>query len=241
MLQHMRHGGSCTIYTERLTFMLPEKHKVFVDFGIGDGFIADTRKGYYLQMQHSIKQKEYLLHKVSILQEYGFNPSFTEEYRENSYGKYFVKSTCYTSSAKTAHKYLYNKKVKTIDKSLLSVLDRVSLAYWFMDDGCVDHYNKSRNKDTVYVYETPFARSYRFATHSFTVEENVLIQQWLKEKYNIIAGVSYQKGKPFISISQMQSKDIFKHLIEDYIIDAMRYKIQYPHSLKGIPYVIATP
>lgn len=221
--------------------MLPEKHKIFVDFGIGDGFIADTTRGYFLQMQHSAKQREYLLHKVKKLQEFGFNPSFTDEYRENSYGKNFVKSVCYTKEAKTAHKYLYNKKVKTIDKSLLNVLDRMSLAYWFMDDGCVDHYNKLKTGSTVYVYETHFARTYRLATHSFTIEENILIQQWLKERFNIVANVNYQKNKPFVSISQKPSKDIFRHLIEDYIIDNMRYKIQYPHSLKGISYVTALP
>lgn len=222
--------------TEKLAFMLPEKHKIFIDFCIGDGYITDTKKGYSLQIQHSAKQREYLLHKVTILQEYGFNPSFTEEYRENSYGKHFVKSVCYTAHAKTAHKYLYNRKIKTIDAALLQVLDRKSLAYWYMDDGCVDHYNKMRTGDVLYTYETPFARSYRFATHSFTIDENRLIQEWLHERFNIAANINYQKGLPFISISQIPSKDAFKHLIEDYIIDTMRYKIQYPHSLKGIPY-----
>ena len=85
-------------------------------------------------------------------------------------------------------------------------------------------------------YETPFARSYRFATQSFTTDENKLIQAWLQERFSITASINYQKGKPFISISQKPSKDAFKHIIEDYIIDTMHYKIQYPHSLVGIPY-----
>lgn len=221
--------------------MLPEKHKVFVDFGIGDGYIADTSKGYFLQMNHSAKQREYLLHKVGILQEHGFNPSFTEEYRENSYGKHFVKSVCYTKYAKTAHKYLYNRKVKTIDKSLLAVCDRKTLAYWFMDDGCVDHYNKLRSGNNVYLYATPFVRSYRFATNSFTVAECDLFCSWLKERFAIVAKVNLQKGKPIINISQQPAKDMFRALIEDYVIDSMRYKIQYPHSLKDIPYQVVTP
>lgn len=225
--------------------MLPEKNKIFIDFGLGSGYIADTAKGYFLQIQHSIKQKEYLQHKITKLQELGFNPSFKEEYRENSYSKYFVRSTCYTKYAKTAYKYLYNKKRKTLDKSLLSVCDRRSLAYWYMDEGCVDYYDKVRTGDKLYQYEIPFVRAYRLVTHTHSKEELDLVCEWFKEKYAIIARptkvINFRKDQYNISITLQQSKDIFKSLIEDYIVESMNYKLKYPHSLKGIPYTLIVP
>ena len=222
--------------------MLTERIKVFVDFGLGDGYIGGSdAKGYFLDMGHSIKQRDYLEHKVSVLAELGFNPSFKEEYKEDSYGKHFVKSRCYAKEAKTAHKYLYNKRTKRLDSALLRICDRKTLAYWFMDDGCVDHYNRSRTGDKVYVYETPFARSYRFATHSFSKEECLLFCEWMYERFNIRAKVNLQRGLPYINISQQRSKDVFRHIVEDYIVDSMQYKIKYPHSLKGIPYSVITP
>jgi len=223
--------------------MLPLEVKLIIDLSLGDGYIGGSdAKGYYYRCVHSIKQRDYVDHKAEMFRNIGFTVNPTERFSESSFGKHFYGFVVYTKHAKTAKKYLYNQKVKTIDKNLLSMLDRRSLAYWFMDDGCVDHYNKSKSKSTgkLYTYETPFARAYRFATHAHTLQELELLCSWYYEKYAIVAkpARTNRAGQYNTSITLKPSKDIFISLIKDYVIPSMEYKVKYPHSLKGVNYTI---
>jgi len=223
--------------------MLPQETKLIIDLALGDGYIGGSdAKGYFFRCVHGIKQTEYVDHKKGLFEDAGLNPRAFYRDVKTSYGggPFYGFQVC-SKHAKTAKKYLYNKGIKTLDKNVLSVLDRKSLAYWFMDDGCVDHYNKLKSGGRLYIYETPFARAYRIATHAHHLDEVQLACDWLYEKYAIVAKPTKvsRPGQYNLSITLQKSKDIFISLIEDYVIPSMYYKIKYPHSLKGIPYTIA--
>lgn len=220
--------------------MLPDKIKILIDMTIGDGSVSkrkEAKNSYQFEIVHGEKQFEYLEKKCSILKEYGYPAKImTYDYKDRtSTSRNYSRIRFCTKEAHTVHKYIYNKGRKGIDKSLLSVLDRRSLAYWFYDDGNTSSRNIRKKGKYVYVFEKPWVWTYSICVAGVPYEEAELIRDWLKEKFSIHSTVQ-DKLHPKIAIQNTRSKDILKMLIEDYVTESVRYKISYPHTRIGIPY-----
>lgn len=214
-------------------YMLSTNIKRIIDITLGDGYLGygKVSKHAHYSCGHSTNQRDYLLHKMSILLNLGYKT--TEYVYEKSCSIY----TANHQDFSTAHKWIYNKSRKFIDNALLRNCDAETLAYWFMDDGGADKTNKLRYKNKLQVYESPKTKSYSLYTNCFSYDENVLITLWLKEKFNITANIYINKG-PYIRISDIPSKDSLRNTIEPYIISCMRYKIKTPHSFDNIAYSV---
>ena len=206
--------------------MIPVNIKWIIDFSLGDGgiYYINTKLPIY-QETHSAKQIEYINHKKDILSNLGYDMS-TYEYDVKEYRCVRIRSKTH-KDFDTAHKWIYNKNRKSIDKALLHQLDARSLAYYYMDDGDV-------NKKHTVIDNIKYTKAghYRLATHNMSINELELFRLWLLEQFNIQSN-KYQQGNGYrLYISRTESKDIFREIIKPYIVPSMMYKINIPHTYK---------
>jgi len=209
--------------------------KTIIDFTLGDGYLGFATTGSKharLKLGHSIKQRDYVQHKAMRLREYGYTV------RELQTDRTYTALTNSHADFTLAHKWLYNKRIKTIDKALLRQLDAESLAYWFMDDGSIStlQANTLRNGDVIR-YQTKKIKAYELYTNNFTYDEVVLIQDWLRTTFDVISHM-YNKRGYYLVVGDITSKDNFRNAIESFIIPSMRYKVQYPHTFRDMPFII---
>lgn len=194
--------------------------KNIIDFAIGDGHLRTNYKNYYYSEGHSAKQGEYLLHKAEVLRTMGYNVTIKEyEYNNKPYVRIW---TGVHPDFSTAHKYLYNKGRKAIDKNLLRQFDARTLAYWFMDDGSFD----SRKKDLRYTHRYEL---YLTAMLETEVDD---IRQWLLTAFDIATKKYFHSGDGYaLFITDIANKDKFRDTILPYYHKSMLYKIELPHSI----------
>lgn len=114
---------------------------------------------------------------------------------------------------------IYKDNKKHITKELLEKFDEVGLAFLFMDDGCKESILDKKLQKKV-------LKSYKFSLNSFPTTEVQLLGDWLLEKYSIESKVYLDRGKyPYLRISKKDSRDAFRKLIEEYVIDSLKYKL----------------
>ena len=224
--------------------------KTIIDFTLGDGSMqrATASANARFKLEHSTKQRDYLWHKIQVLNALGI--SGTERINTKTIkGKGYktISYECFVHpSITTAYKWCYNKGRKTIDKALLRQLDDKSLAYWFMDDGSGPKTYKSTSivngTRYEYVYEHPKIEHYSFSTYNCTLDELKLLQDWLLGAFNVKTRLKLDKRAKtclgaFIVTCGIDNKDILRAVLEPNIIESMRYKITGAHSFVHIPVV----
>lgn len=112
---------------------------------------------------------------------------------------------------------IYLNGVKKITKKWLTKLTPYSLSFWYMDDGSLTKSN----------------RQMRISTESFSYKEQLLLQQFLFQKFDIKTTIkkSSAVGK-FLLYFNAKNRDRFFLLISPYIIKSMNYKICKPENWK---------
>jgi hypothetical protein len=179
----------------------------------GGNFTAGSNFCY--KMGHSVKQKEYLLWKKSIIDQIGSVKTRVYNYEKNNSiylvtnaRKYFTK----------LEKIFYLDRKKIVNKKILSKLNSLSLAIWFMDDG----YISVNNSGSWYG---------ELCTDQFSFEQVTLIQKWLNNKFNLPVGIRtlrYKNGKVAYRIKfNKENCKKLKNIIEPFVKDikCMHYKI----------------
>lgn len=156
---------------------------------------------------HCIKQKEYCEYKTSIFENLG---AYCKYHKRNTPDK--RNGICYEDYTMFVpsnpelinwYKAFYPNGKKVIPIELLRYFTEVSLAFMFMDDG-------SRTRSSI-----------KIATNCFTREELKIFQHFLRNKFNIETTIHGDNGLYFKS----KSFQIVKSLIEPYICNCMKYKI----------------
>lgn len=228
--------------------------KTLIDFTLGDGSISfplTDKRGARFKLEHSIKQRDYLWHKAQILRDLGLDGNEVIQDRVVK-GKTYQTISYVTKnhqSILTARKWLYNQRVKKIDKALLRQLDARSIAYWFMDDGSGPKTKKSSSivdgKRYTYIYPEHKIERYTFSTYNCTLDEINLIRDWFLSEYSIETHAKLDKRSKnclgvFISIDGIENKDKFREVVKPYIIPSMQYKIDGVHTFKGLQYSAVT-
>ena len=173
---------------------------------LGDGYLRKLpgRKEAFLEINHSIKAKEYVEWKYKILKDLTVSPP-----KERKNGKkwkvayrFFTKQ--HPELSKLLEKFYQNGR-KVIPKDL--ELNELILAVWFMDDG-----SKTKKGD-VYLNTQQF---------SFKDQRRLL---HLLRKLGIRARMNKDKKYYRIRIYK-ESIPKFVAMIEPYILPSMRYKIE---------------
>ena len=209
-----------------------KKHRaILYGLAIGDGHVKYRKRmkdGKYpyvegtLVLGHSTKQREYLEHKTNLI-----NSALGGKKLKIQQSFHTLKATGKTYEGCRAektnpyfrqmHKVLYSKdRKKRITGQVLSYLDAHSLALWFMDDGSMMA-NKNKAGEVT-------SLSFRICTQ-VCKEEAEWIVEWLNEKFGIPAKAFVTKSGTYDIGGATQASLSLVHLIEEYVIPSMYYKI----------------
>ena len=172
---------------------------------LGDGYlrVIKGRRDAFLEINHSIKQKEYVDWKYDQLKSIvKSRPKSRKGVANRIAYRFYTKQ--HPELTELMHSF-YRNRVKTIPDNLQ--LDPLILAVWFMDDG-----SKCRPSD-IYLNTQQFNNESQRKI-IFSLNELGLKASLNKDK-------SYNRIR-FIKSSLPRLKD----LIEKYIIPEMRYKIE---------------
>ena len=190
---------------------------------LGDGTISNN---YVFKLSHSEKQKDYLLWKINLLNEYGIKNNGLKEYT-SSCGYNEGKTVLYSQLSiipiiKVLRRVFYKPKKYLGNRNLLNKLDRRGLAIWYMDDG---HINIRKTGDKIHGFYVKIS-----LCESEETVQNVI--DYFKEEWDI-SFYRFSEGKGTYSICCGTSEGIkFIDLIKEYVneIPSMKYKIIYDLS-----------
>lgn len=193
-----------------------ELNEVLFGCLLGDSSLnSNSETGFYrtVNFNHSIKQKDYF------------------EYKKKLFGKYFIQNNSYTSGygseilrgklisnlglLKIANEICSVNGKKKVTKKWVDSLTPISLAFWFMDDG------------TLLNRENPDLRCRaNISTQGFSLNEIKLLQEGMKEKFNIEVSIGDNTTyKGYCIIIDADNTEKFCSLIAPYICDSMKYKL----------------
>ena len=171
----------------------------------GDGYmrIMPGRKNAFLEINHSIKAREYVDYKFSLLERLCNQPPKQRNGNEGRIAyRFFTKSI---PEFNRIYKMFYKDHKKVIPNIKLNPL---MLAIWFMDDG-----SRSRDFD-VYLNTQQFSMN----------DQKKLLRMLINLK--IKARLNKDKHYYRIRILKESIKD-FNKIISPYIISSMQYKLSY--------------
>ena len=180
----------------------------------GDGFLQKTgEKNARLRLEHSQKQKDYVLWKGRIFGRlFQGKPNYLERVHPKS-GKTY-KYCRWQSSAGPAfgkwRKYFYSNGKKIIQNDIGKILtEPITLAVWYMDDG---YFNKIDKNSYIYL-------------GCVTRTETEILQKAIKKNFDIGVTIYDKKNKGFALFFGVMETKKLQTLICPFIIKSLQYKL----------------
>ena len=139
----------------------------------GDGSI--NKKGGYLVVRHSVKQKEYIEWKMKLLRSYGINTTDIYYVSNNGYGAYEFRTFSH-NFIKEMRMYMYTPYKNIANIKQLNKFNELGLCIWYLDDGGISQV-KGKNgkiKSNTLMLNTMLSK-----------EENQIIIDWFLNKWGI--------------------------------------------------------
>lgn len=191
---------------------------VIVGSLLGDARLECRSKGVRgsytarFRVHHGDKQKEYVWWKYKILKDLVSSKprkiSCVNKKRNlNEISWYF-----HTKSLKNfgiIHEIFYKNGVKKFPTDIFPIFTDQMLAVWYMDDGSNNHGNIT------------------LSTHSFSLENQKIIVDFLKDKYHINPTIVKDRNQWKISIGRKDYQR-FISVVSPFVPKAMSYKIDNP-------------
>ena len=180
------------------------EREIIVGSLLGDGYmrIMPGRADAFLEINHSIKAKDYVDYKYNSLKRLCESAPKERTTNDNRVAyRFFTKQH---KELTALYNQFYRNKVKFIPKDL--VLSPLILAIWYMDDG-----SKCRESD-IYLN-----------TQQFSVEDQKVLLYKLR-----LLGISARmnKDKNYFRIRILKpSIKTFMELISPHVVETMRYKL----------------
>lgn len=185
---------------------------ILVGLILGDGHLETQNNGktYRLKVEQSANKAEYVQWLYKSFENFVLNkPKSKEKIRNGVVTENIWFSTLSHGSFRFYAQQFYVNGKKVIPKIIGKLLTPLSMAVWFMDDGSI---------------KSKFHRAKIINTQCFAKKEVLLLIKILKDKFKINAKLREQKdGYQIYIISE--SINNFRKLVEEYIIDSMRYKL----------------
>lgn len=179
-----------------------QQREIAVGLMLGDGHLETQNCGrtYRLKVEHSMSQIDY----VEWL--YGcFKPLIPGRiYRRLRHGRHTHCGfrTYSLGTFRFLGKQFYREKKKVMPKIIGNLLNPLSVATWFMDDGSM-----KSNKH----------RTYLFHTYSFSKSELKILQDALVKRFGIQTTIQQQKGKYWrlyvLSDSAVRLEEMIKPIV----------------------------
>ncbi len=190
-------------------------NEIFFGKILGDGSINKTGN---LCFSQGIQQKDYIEHCYDLFRPFiraGRKINSHMNKRQGKEHEILSFETCaifkeylpmfYRNEEET------NRRIKIVPNNIGEYLTLRSLAYWIMDDGC-------------FYSNTKLA----ICTHSFTLEENLLLIEVIQNKFNLPC--SLMKTKQSINKElywyylSINDSSLLWELVKDYILPSFYYK-----------------
>ena len=171
---------------------------------LGDGYmrIIPGRSNAFLEINHSIKAKEYVDYKYQSLKR--LCESAPKERNTNEGRVAYRFFTKQSEELTKLYNQFYKNNKKIIPKDL--ILDGVTLAVWYMDDG-----SKCRDHD-IYLN-----------TQQFSINDQKILLSKLR---NISIDARLNKDKKYYRIRILKTSiKTFMEIISPHIFTSMRYKL----------------
>ncbi len=184
--------------------LTPYQKSVVMGSILGDGYlrIVPGRSNAFLEINHSVKQKDYVDWMYKVLQP--FCAGLPKAYKSNGTRIGYRFNTRQHVEFTNLYNQFYCNKKKTIPEINI---DPVMLAVWYMDDG-----SRCRDSD-IYLN-----------TQQFSVEEQNAMLHMLKR---LGLNARLNKDKHYFRIRFLkESIPKLKHLISDHIVPSMKYKLE---------------
>lgn len=192
-----------------------EQEQMILGSLLGDLSISKDKPNARLALVHCSKQEELFMKKVEILGEFMGNYKECEsaiDPRTNKSYKGFRGNSKSHSIFNSLYNLLYINGIKTITKEYLNKITHpIALAYWFMDDG---------------------SASGIIATNCFTLQEVILLQEWLYKKWDIFTTIRNVTKNQYVLYIPAKTRFQFEAIIFPYIIPSMYYKLKYLNIFK---------
>lgn len=210
----------CYIFPARKTqFLIVNDRQLEVLAGclLGDGYIS---KRGAICVEQGERQKDYLFWKYNQLKSLvSVRP--TKVFRKKSDGNIFSSYRFFLKQYfRIWRRKIYRNGKKVINSELLKLITPLSLAVWYMDDGC------KKNNYTLII-----------CTDAFSKNSLKRLRVLLKQKWNISTRTKVKKeGDKSYDRLTIGSYDLvrFIELIRPYIIPSMKYKISDPLTTQSI-------
>ncbi len=186
---------------------------------LGDCYLQKTgSKNARIRLEHSDKQKDYLIWKASFFPEFfqgkptglpRFNPKFNKTYHSVRW-----QSNSSPEIGDYQKKFYLNHKKTIPDNFNLLLTDPVSLAIWYMDDG----YLYKRDK-IAYIY-----------LPKYTNKEIKILLQTLRDNFGLNPVLKVKRGGNLVLIfSVVETKKLIE-IVRPHIFEKMGYKLLDPVS-----------
>lgn len=212
---------------KRLEFELtPDQYQIFIGGMLGDSSmqIPKGSRNAKITFRHSLAQENYCLWKYEQLKDFCFKPYYIDEYDPRTLKTYkgvtiLSKQNSYFTKFydKFYKKNEFGKNIKYINDGILSSIEPLGLAIWFMDDGFKAN-----------------GGGYYISTNCFTKEDINKIQNYFLYKYNIKTKI-HCDNRLYISA---KSSKTFVDLILPFMHPDCMYKL---HSRYKTPLNEETP
>lgn len=195
-------SNNCSIITK-------ESYDIILGFMLGDGSLSKNKQKnniYRICINHGLQQLEY----------FNFCKSILNANKKRAVSGYTGKEILglQTKSIFFDNKFVssfHNGKNKYITKDIINYISERTMAIWIMDDGS-------------------FARPVRgdgyilLHTEGFSYEENCILSEVIKEKFNLTAQVQKQ-GDYYILRFLTEDSAKLAEMVKDYIHPTLLYKI----------------
>ena len=191
---------------------------------LGDASLGRDPKNIMtrFRVSHSDKQRDYLFLKQDILRP--FIRTEAKKFVNGGWGKFiWCMSTLCLPIFDNIWSLVYRgtqkgKPCRLITRDILDQLDEIGLAFWFMDDG-------SMNCNTTKVGVVP--SQFSFATHRYSYEEQIIMQQWFKERWDLDVTIEEDKRGRGYYLNSVGGKIVCEKLlslVQPYIHESLAYK-----------------
>ena len=192
--------------------MNEKQHEIIIGTLLGDTWIDDK----CLRIKQSDEHKDYVFWLYSQLSDLCKSPP-----KQRSDYKQWYFQTKFLKEISDYKKLFYRNKKKILPENIKSLLTSpLSLAVWYMDDGSLDF----RPKDHY---------NFSFCTNAFSVKENCLLRDALKENFGIECSIQTPlcRGKRYPEIYiGAKGRDKFLNLISPHVLKCFSNRLP-PYTL----------
>ncbi|MFN2526817.1 MAG: recombinase RecA [Actinomycetota bacterium] len=179
---------------------------------MGDSALSKTRRsdlidaGIRFRMGHGAKQAAYLQWKASLYANIPMSHSVNEK------GDVFADLTPLPELA-DLRRNVYVGKKKDFSWDYLKALTPLSLAIWYMDDGCLSIRDEAQKSGRIQI-----------CVQAMTPETRERLSQYLRDTWDVDVRLTSVRGKSILNFSKLASEE-FQMIVAPYVHPTMQYKL----------------